>query len=55
MALLDEQLEGDDMARLTQLPWPPAELKGESTADLVERFAEKALGDGAWEALLVWL
>jgi len=55
MALLDEQLERDDMARLTQLPWPPAELKGESTADLVERFAEKALGDGAWEPLLIWL
>ena len=55
MALLDEQLERDDMARLAQLPWPPVELKGESTADLVERFAEKALGDGAWEALLIWL
>ncbi len=55
MALLDEQLEQDDMARLTRLPWPPQELAGESTADLVERFAEKALGDGAWEALLVWL
>lgn len=55
MALLDEQLARDDMARLTELPWPPAELKGESTADLVERFAEKALGDGAWGALLIWL
>jgi len=55
MALLDEQLEQDDMARLTRLPWPPQELTGESTADLVERFAEKALEGGAWEALLVWL
>ena len=55
MALLDEQLERDDTAQLTQLPWPPAELTGESTADVVERFAEKALAEGAWEALLVWL
>lgn len=55
MAVLDEQLEQDDMAHLTRLPWPPKELAGESTADLVERFAERALGEGAWDALLVWL
>ena len=52
MALLDEQLEGDDMARLTQLPWPPAELRRKHL-DLVERFAESPRGR-AW-GTSVWL
>lgn len=55
MAVLNQQLAAENAAKLGRLPWPPAELTGESTADLVERFAEKALGEQAWAELLLWL